>query len=29
MKGEEEFRLYDRALVEKAKSVSSDWFPVD
>ena len=29
MKGEEEFGPYDRALVEKARAVSSDWFPVD
>lgn len=28
-KGEEEFGPYDRALVEEARAVSSDWFPVD
>ena len=29
MKGEEEFGPYSRALVKKARAVSSDWFPVD
>jgi hypothetical protein len=29
MKGEEEFGPYDRALVKKARAVSSDWFPVE
>jgi uncharacterized protein (DUF362 family) len=28
-KGEEEFGAYDRAIVQEARAVSSDWFPVN